>query len=288
MTKGLEVKCHAKINLFLKLVGKRSDHYHELESLFAFLDLSDELSVERYDKFKLKIDGEFAAFVDHKNNLLTKILDFFSVEFGKKNPDIKNLNIKLTKNIPVGAGLGGGSSNAACFMKLLNHIFSLNLAKEDLQEISLNFGSDIPFFFEDQASIIKGRGEIIRTYPKFFPIHILLINPRIHLPTKEVFLNFDGNFSSQIPTEELLKIDVLDLIKNFPNDLTESAISIASDIKVILEELKNYSEIIKMSGSGASCFAVLNSESEAELAVHKITKKFPNFFIKKAKVLSCA
>ena len=166
--------CPAKINLFLKLLGKRSDGYHKLESLFAFLDLFDELEVKKNDEFKLEITGEFAEFIDPQNNLFTKILNFFTNNF-----DItKNLHIKITKNIPIGAGLGGGSSNAASFMKALNEICSLNLSKTELQKISLNFGSDIAFFFEDKASIIKGRGELIENFSKFPAITILLINPQ--------------------------------------------------------------------------------------------------------------
>lgn len=134
--------CPAKINLFLKVTGKRNDGYHELESLLAFLDLADVLEVKKNAEFELEIDGEFAEFLDQKNNLFTKIIDFFVAEFHIE----KNLHIKITKNIPVGGGLGGGSSNAAYFMKALNEIFSLQLSKEKLQEISLNFGSDIAFF----------------------------------------------------------------------------------------------------------------------------------------------
>ena len=275
--------CPAKINLFLKLLGKRSDGYHKLESLFAFLDLFDELEVKKNDEFKLEITGEFAEFIDPQNNLFTKILNFFTNNF-----DItKNLHIKITKNIPVGAGLGGGSSNAASFMKALNEICSLNLSKTELQKISLNFGSDIAFFFEDTASIIKGRGELIENFSKFPAITILLINPKINLSTKEVFDKFDQNFSTEISNDDLQKTDVLELIKNLPNDLTKPAISYAPIIGVILNEMKNAgAEISKMSGSGSTCFAIFNNETELEIAQKNLTKKFPNFLIRKTRILS--
>jgi len=273
--------CPAKINLFLKLTGKRADGYHELESLFAFLDLADELTVKKSTEFKLEISGEFAGFIDQKNNLFTKILDFFANEFQIS----KNLHIKIKKNIPVGAGLGGGSGNAAYFMKALNEIFSLKLSKEKLQEISLNFGSDIAFFFEGKASIVKGRGEIIENFPEFKPIEILLINPKENLSTPQVFQKFDGNFSQKIPTEILLKKDVFDLIKDFPNDLEKPAISVLPVISEILNELKNNgAEIAKMSGSGATCFAIFSDKKLIE-AEEKLTKKFPNFFVKIVKIL---
>ncbi len=275
--------CPAKINLFLKVTDKRSDGFHDLESLLAFLDLADELEVKKSDKFKIKFSGEFAKFVDVENNIFTKILNFFATEFSIS----KNLEIKIKKNIPIGAGLGGGSSDAAAFMKILNEIFTLNLSKNELQKISLKFGSDIAFFFENQASIIKGRGEIIKNFPLFFEIHALLINPKITLLTKEVFKKFGNNFSTKTITEELLKKDVFELIKNFPNDIEKPAIEILPIISKILKELKDSSaDFVKMSGRGASCFAIFQDKKNLIKAEKNLTKKFPNFFIKKVKILS--
>lgn len=274
-------KSYAKINLFLKVVGKKNQ-YHQLESLMAFLDLYDQIEICTASEFSCKITGEFANAVDDKNNILTKILDYFVAEFNIS----KNLEINLAKNIPVGAGLGGGSSNGCEFIKILNKIFSLDLNKEKMQEISLRFGSDIAFFFEDKASIIKGRGDIITNYRAFSPIEILLLNPKISLSTEKVFNNFDGNFSEEIPTSQLLKKDVFKLIKNMPNDLTKPAISIVPAISEILQELKNnQAEIAKMSGSGASCFAIF-SDNKIDEAKNNLQKKFPDYFIKKVKILA--
>ncbi len=327
-------KCPAKINLFLKLTGRRDDGYHELESLFTFLDLADELEILKQvqdddaglshhhpkpphrhsehrrpesphrhpelvsgSKTKIEITGEFAPFLDPKKNLFIEILDFFAAEFGIT----KNLHIKIKKNIPVGAGLGGGSSNAAFFMKGLNEIFLLNLSKKKLQEISLRFGSDIAFFFEDRASLVKGRGEIIENFSNFEPITALLVNPKIALSTKEVFKKFaigprnecgvtGGRCSPDFVTphllrgpENLLQKNIFELLENFPNDLTNPAISILPVISEILDNLKNSgAQIAKMSGSGASCFGIFYDEKKLDEAA----KKFPKFFVKKVKILS--
>ena len=283
MQNKLLVRCPAKINLFLKLTGIRPDGYHKLESLFAFLDLADELEVKKSEKFQLEIFGEFAEFVDLENNLFTKILDFFAAEFEIS----KNLNIKITKNIPVGAGLGGGSSNAAYFMLALNKIFALNLNKKELQTISLNFGSDIAFFFENKASIVKGRGEIIENFSDFKQISALLINPKISLSTREVFQKFDRNFSPEIPTSKLLKKDVFELIENFGNDLEKPAIELLPPVLKILNELKNSgAKISKMSGSGATCFGIFSDEKSLDEAEKKLAQIFPEFFVKRVKILS--
>lgn len=291
MKNSLRYNCPAKINLFLKLVERDSNGYHNLESLFAFLDLSDVLEVAPSDNFSLKIDGEFAIGLSLEHNLITEILDYFVQEFKVS----KNLQIKLTKNIPVGAGLGGGSSDAAFFMMALNKIFLLNLSKEKLQKISFNFGSDIAFLFEDQASIIKGRGQIAAHYPMFEDISILLVNPKINLPTKDVFKKFaeqftkqNNKFSTETNIADLQKTNVFDLLKNFPNDLTKPAESISSSITQILSELKNQqAEIAKMSGSGATCFAIFSSQNKLDEAQKNLRTIFPDYFIKQAKILSC-
>ncbi len=280
----IKTTCPAKINLFLKVLGKRHDGFHNLESLLAFTDLVDELEVAKITSpLQIEISGKFAHLVDPRNNLFTKILNYFFENFSIT----KNLHIKVIKNIPVGGGLGGGSSNAAQFMKILNKIFALNLSKKDLQKISLNFGSDIAFFFEDHASIIKGRGEIIENFSDFKPIPALLINPEIHLSTKEVFQKLGQNFSAEIPTADLLKKDILKLIKSLPNDLENPAISIVPNIGKILEELrKNNADFAEMSGSGASCFGIFLDEEKLEEAEKNLIKIFPNFFVKKIKILS--
>jgi len=277
----IKYKCPAKINLFLKLTGKRADGYHELESLFAFLDLVDELSMQESKNFTLEIGGEFGELVDQKENLFTKIFDYFVSEFSIS----KNLKIKITKNIPVGAGLGGGSSDAAYFMHGLNEIFNLGLSLAELQKISLKFGSDIFFLLGNKAAIVKGRGEIIEEFTQFSAISTLLINPKILVSTKEIFNKFDGNFSKEIPTKDLLKKDIFDLIENFPNDMEKPAISTLPLIYEIIENLKNSgAKIAKMSGSGATCFGIFENEKKLDLAQKILTKKFPNFFIKKAHI----
>jgi len=274
--------CPAKINLFLKLTGKRSDGYHELESLFAFLDLADDLEVKKSDEFKLEITGEFAAEIDLKNNLFTKILDFFVAQFHIS----KNLHIKITKNIPVSAGLGGGSSDAAYFLHALNKIFTLNLSILELQKISLNFGSDIAFLLQNQAAIVKGRGEVITPFPDFSTIPALLINPKISVSTKEIFAKFNENFSPEILTPQLIKADISELL-HFTNDMEKPAISSLPLIAEILDNLTHQNaQIAKMSGSGASCFGIFENENSLDLATNFFTQNFPNFFVKKVKILS--
>ncbi len=279
----IEQKCPAKVNLFLKILGKRADNYHNLYSLMAFIDLYDELSVARSDNFSLKIGGQFSSEVDENNNLLTQILDFFVKEFKISN----NLAIKLQKNIPVGAGLGGGSSNARCFIDAINLIFNLKLNQEDLIKISLRFGSDIPFFFSNQASIISGRGEIIEKFPYFEDLPILLINPKINLSTAKIFnlLKKDNSSKENNIKPIIANKEFYQIISQIENDLTLPAISICPAIEEIIEELENLKPLVaRMSGSGSTCFAIFKNEEELKKGYDYFYKKFSDYFIIQSKI----
>jgi len=280
-----KTKCPAKINLFLHITNKRPDGFHELQSLITKINLFDELSVEKSAKFSLEINGEFAEYIDIKNNLFTKILDYFAKNF---NIDT-NLKISLQKNIPVGAGLGGGSSNGAYFIQILNEIFALKLSKNDMQKISLNFGSDIAFFFENEACLMSGRGEFLLPISQFKndfeKLRILLINPKIHLSTKEIFQDFaekKHQFSSKISEKIFLENSLLEILQRFNNDLEEPAISKAPAIAEILQNLRKFSPIcVIMSVSGSSCFAIFVNDIDLLKTYEFFIKNYPNFFVKK-------
>jgi 4-diphosphocytidyl-2-C-methyl-D-erythritol kinase len=282
---SLKINCPAKINLFLNITNKRSDGFHELQSLITKINLFDELLVEKSSKFSLEIYGEFAEFIDINANLFTKIFDYFV-----KNFDINSsLKITLQKNIPVGAGLGGGSSNGAYFIKTLNEIFHLKLSKNAMQKISLNFGSDIAFFFEDEPCLMSGRGEFLTPISKFKndfeKLKILLINPKIHLSTKEIFQDFAEKkyqFSEKFTEINFLKNSLQEILQKFNNDLEEPAVSKAPIIAEILKNLQKFSPICaKMSGSGSSCFAIFEDEKNLQESYNFFIENFPNFFVKK-------
>ena len=293
-------KSPAKINLFLKVKDLRADGYHNLESLMAFLDIYDEISVEKSQKFSLEITGEFAKFIDIDNNLFLTILKYFQQSFAISN----NLKIKLIKNIPVGAGLGGGSSNACYFMILLNEIFNLNLTKKQLQKISFNFGCDIAFFFEDCAQIVGGKGDELFDYNNFTTLDSLIIYPQINLSTKQVFIEFSKNKNTNFQNNQFEKIaenknflttnysipDLKNLsitqILQLPNDLEKPAISIAGVIYEIIENVKNFNpQFVKMSGSGSTIFAIFNDLSLLENAIQNLQKIYPDCYIKTVKIL---
>lgn len=271
----------AKINLFLKVLNKRNDGYHNIQSLLVKTDLRDVLEVEISNDFQIEIHGEFSNLININDNIFIPIFNFFKKNF---NLD-KQLKIKLQKNIPVGAGLGGGSADGAEFIKTINKIFNLNLDKKELQKISLQFGSDLPFFFEEKSAIISMKGEEIIVYDKSFDLDILIVKPSNNLATREVFENFKNDFSSLISTEKILSKSVIDISKEINNDLTKSAVAIVPQISQILDEFKNFNCLVaKMSGSGSSCFAIFDNLSQMNECEIFFKQKYQNYFIKKTKI----
>ncbi len=280
--------CPAKINLFLKVINKRCDGYHNLLSVITKINLCDQLSVGISDHFSLKIFGQFENLINPKNNLLTSILNYFQEKYSITN----NLKIILEKNIPVGAGLGGGSSDACSFMKILNEIFNLNLTKSELQKISLNFGSDIAFFFEETTQMVMNRGETLHDYNDLEKLEIVLIYPQINLSTKKIFQDYAkhnlnhlqlinaknnflesaNNFSNTLSQQQIFDLE---------NDLEKIAVIHAPIIQEIKDNMQNLGSInCKMSGSGSAVFAIYANFNEAQMAFKKLQEIYPNFFIK--------
>jgi 4-diphosphocytidyl-2-C-methyl-D-erythritol kinase len=294
-------KSPAKINLFLKVLNTRDDGFHDLSSLMILINIFDEIFVEKSDKFFLEISGEFANLVNIKHNLFITILDYFQQHFAVSN----NLKIKLVKNIPVGAGLGGGSSNACQFMIILNEIFNLNLSKSQLQKISFNFGCDIAFFFENSPQIIAKKGDELIKYPQEISQLLgILIYPQINLSTKEVFNKFDlekkifnqdqnshNSIFSNNSAIDLLENQISNLsinqILELPNDLENPAFKIAPIIGEIKNNLNlNGAKISKMSGSGSSVFGIFDNQNSLQIAYENLKKIYPDFFVKRISLIA--
>jgi 4-diphosphocytidyl-2-C-methyl-D-erythritol kinase len=294
-------KSPAKINLFLKVLNTRDDGFHDLSSLMILINIFDEIFVEKSDKFFLEISGEFANLVNIKHNLFITILDYFQQHFAVSN----NLKIKLVKNIPVGAGLGGGSSNACQFMIILNEIFNLNLSKSQLQKISFNFGCDIAFFFENSPQIIAKKGDELIKYPQEISQLLgILIYPQINLSTKEVFNKFDlekkifnqdqnshNSIFSNNSAIDLLENQISNLsinqILELPNDLENPAFKISPIIGEIKNNLNlNGAKISKMSGSGSSVFGIFDNQNSLQIAYENLKKIYPDFFVKRISLIA--
>ena len=272
--KAIRIYAPAKINLYLHVTGKRPDGYHLLDSLFVFADISDEIHIKPSKKLSFSIEGEFAENLKkEKNNIVIKATKILAKALGI----IPLVKIKLIKKLPVAAGLGGGSADAAAVLIGLSQLWESPLSKEKLAEIALQLGADVPACLQKCPLNISGIGEIITKAPPLPKIWIVLVNPKVKVPTPDVFKKRAKPFTTAMPIKVAYDdIDsfVLELKKR-SNDLTESACSLAPEIADTLEIISQQHGclISRMSGSGATCFGLFANKEHAETAVRLIKSK---------------
>ena len=267
-------KAYAKVNLRLKVVGRRADGYHVLEMVNSLVDLADDLcvSIEPLGDAQVEISlkdpiGSNAPLSIH-DNLASKAAMLFMRSFPDTNSRIK---IELTKNIPSGAGLGGGSSNAAAILNLMAEHFRIE--KERVKDIALQLGADVPYLLEGGMAFVEGVGEKISRLEAFGDLwkgfSVFLICPDIHLSTKDVFSKV-VQFSVSVPIED---VELFDLSALIDNDLIKPASVIAPKMNEILKDLhaigSDKSVYVGMSGSGSSCF-LISDDVELELKLHEL------------------
>ncbi len=234
----LTLSSPAKVNLFLRILGKRRDGYHALASLFHTIDLSDTLT------FSLsKEDSLTCSDASIGPNLVTTAIDLFRRKTGLNF----HISIDLEKKIPTQAGLGGGSSNAATTLKGLNQLLGFPVSNQELQEWSAEIGSDVPFFFSSGTAYCTGRGEIVREVPRFEG-KVEIYKPQEGLSTPAVYKTLDLSECSKTDPEELLE-GFLSGKPTFVNDLERPAFKLIPSLAYLKQKLGG-----TMSGSGTAFF----------------------------------
>ena len=258
----ITVVAPAKINLFLRICGKTDAGDHLLDSAIVFTRFGDHLTIEPANDDQLAIIGEFASGLENADdNLVMMALRGFRAAGGV----IGGLSIKLEKNIPVGAGLGGGSADAAALLGAVNRLSETPLGKDALYHLAGSLGADVPVCLAGDCQRIAGIGKDMTPVDLDFAGAVLLVNPRIPLSTKEVFTRFTDPMSGFAGS--LSDLDAAGMVR-LGNDLTATAIKLAPAINNCLDRLAGSKGAIAtaMSGSGASCFALFDHIDNAEIA----------------------
>lgn len=256
----ITVESPAKINLGLNIISKRDDGYHNLETIFIPILLSDSLTFIKSDKLIVETNSELLN--KQQNNLVTKAINLLNELTGKEI----SVNIYIDKVIPIGGGLGGGSSNAATTLKTINRIFNLNLEREELIQIALKLGSDVPYFLNPVPAYAESRGEILHPLNAEIPYPILIINPSLNIDTRWAF----QKIKPSKPIHRLRTIDSKDLTnldflkENIKNDFE----SIIFEEFPLIKEIKNnlYEKGAKfalMSGTGSTIFGIFSNLQKA-------------------------
>lgn len=260
----------AKINLFLHITGKRPDGYHNLQTVFRLIDLYDTLTFSVSDKpigdnLPVTLANADSITDNPADNLIVKasvaLLAFVKNQQILSLDNIKNLptiEINLDKKIPMGAGLGGGSSDCATTLMTLNELWQLHLNKQQLQEIGAKLGADVPIFIFGQDAIAEGIGEVL-TFIKLPPQRFLLLKPAAHINTKLLFGNEQLKRDCPSFSHEFLQTHreqfVDNLSENFDNVFESVVTDLTGDVKIALDYLKNLATIThttpRMTGSGS-------------------------------------
>jgi 4-diphosphocytidyl-2-C-methyl-D-erythritol kinase len=284
------VKSHAKINLHLEIIGKREDGYHELAMIMQNIDLSDYIEFENNQIGEIKLKSDSKDLSLDEDNLIIKAANY--IKDLSKNKEL-GANIFLKKNIPIGAGLAGGSSNAAATLIGLNKLWDLDLDYKTIFLLSAKLGSDVPFFIEGGCQFCFGRGEILEKYSSNFDFGVILLkNPNISISTVDTYKKYSKEFCTKhfTETEKTNKIRN-DLRVNGFNDfkLSEQRINVKNDLQVIVERennsvkkalylLSNLQNCLSfsMSGSGPTCFALFKDINKASEVFEQNHKMFNN------------
>ncbi|MDA0240671.1 MAG: 4-(cytidine 5'-diphospho)-2-C-methyl-D-erythritol kinase [Proteobacteria bacterium] len=277
MTKPITLPAPAKINLFLHITGKRDDGYHLLESLMAFAGIGDRVTAEPAEILSLTIEGPFAAGLETgPGNLVLRAAEGLADLLGI----VPRAHLILEKNLPVASGIGGGSADAASSLAVLCRLWKATPPRDALMKLALSLGADVPICLTGHAAIVRGIGEIIGP-PIILPdVWLVLANPGIAVSTPEVFRARSTPFSA--PGGEYdFSSNLIDALREQQNDLAAPAASLAPVIDQAVSELNALSgaKLSRLSGSGATAFAIFGTQAEAEQGAITLGERYPGWWI---------
>lgn len=279
----------AKINLALHVTGRRENGYHELESLVVFAGVSDEITARPAAADSLKVTGPFATQAGSGDaNLVLKAVRAFRARWPEHVGT--GLEIELVKNLPVAAGLGGGSADAAAMLRLMASLGEGDIFLAELDTVALGLGADVPACLMSRPCEVRGIGEIIHPLRDFPALHLVLVNPLVPVVTADVFRRLVSRQNPPMPAlpQPLTRPAQLGLwLAETRNDLEAAAMSLVPQIGAIRDAIAEHDGCIlaRMSGSGGTVFGLFGSETQAHQAAHELRVSHPGFWVAAAPLL---
>lgn len=286
---AITVEAPAKVNLYLHVTGKRDDGYHLLDSLVVFAGMGDTLALEQADGLHLDLAGPGAAALESAgtgDNIVLRAARLLAERAGIA----ANARITLTKRLPVAAGIGGGSADSAATLRGLARLWNLSVPEEDLRELGLRLGADLPVCLAGRPTTMTGIGEHLAPAPALPPAWLLLVNPRRPLSTPAVFKARNGGFTPAQPlTEAPQTAQALAVaLAARRNDLTAAAITLEPVVADMLALIAAQPQCLlaRMSGSGATCFGLFADQAQAQAAATALTHAQPQWWNAAAPLLA--
>lgn len=278
----------AKINLFLHVVGRRADGYHLLETLFDFVDLHDVLTVRAADRFSVSLAGpQVAHLAAEGDTLVTRAVSLLAQA---ATLSIPHVNVLVEKNIPVAAGLGGGSADAAAALRLFNRLLALHWPLDRLMPLAAALGADVPACMLSRPCLGLGVGDRLVRVERQAWDAVLLVKPTLALPTARVFGRFresDLQFHPVLPQGGEHRWS-RDDIHRAGNDLTVPASDLAPAVAELIQFMRELlpGSCVRLSGSGPTVVALLDDASSLNYATSIIEERLPDYWVKSAKLLN--
>jgi 4-diphosphocytidyl-2-C-methyl-D-erythritol kinase len=275
----------AKVNLTLRVLGRRDDGYHDLESLVVFAGEADELALEPGEPLALVVDGPTAAASgDIADNLVLKVTRLLA----ERVPDLRTGRFRLTKRLPVAAGVGGGSSDAAAALRLLARLNGLALDDARLMDAAVPTGADVPVCVDPCCRLMRGVGNVLTAPLRLARLHAVMINPGVPVPTRDVFgkIGLARGERRGTPMPDPANLDSLDAVLAFmaaaDNDLEPPALALQPVIGEVLAALRARTgcRLARMSGSGATCFGLFADGQQAAAAAAMIAAAQPRWWVR--------
>jgi len=284
---AISVPAPAKLNLYLHVTGRRDDGYHELDSLVAFTRLGDTVSVTAADDLTLSATGPFAGDLPGGgDNIVLEAADRLRqlAEIGT------GADITLHKCLPVASGIGGGSADAAAAITALRRLWDFEPAASDVSALALELGADVPVCLAGEAAYMGGIGEVLEPFPALPEIPVVLVNPGVAVSTADVFRARTGPFTppNRFAGPVGHALDLAQSLAARQNDLTAAATAQAPVIGDALTALGGCTDCLltRMSGSGATCFALFALPAAAEAAAKRIAAAYPDWWVEVTELAS--
>ena len=278
--------CPAKVNLFLTVDGLLPGGFHAISTVMQRIGLCDELEAKVRPDGKLTLVRDIPATVDPEDDLVMKSAKLLREYAGR--PEL-GADLLLKKRIPTGAGMGGGSSDAAGTLSFLNDLWKLGLRKEELLDLALSLGSDVPFFLGPPAAFCEGRGEVM-TELKPRELFLAVVKPPESLPTAAVYRKYDEGARESFSPEVFLKAyeegSWSDIGAAFGNALEDPATELEPKVALVRKVMETYTPYVSMSGSGSAFFGLFKDLAAAAEAASNIRNAYPGFTVCAAKTLT--
>ncbi len=284
---AIRVAAPAKLNLYLHVLGRRADGYHRLDSLVVFARVHDTIAVRPAERLSLAVSGPFgAALAGEDDNLALRAARLLAETAGVK----EGAEIRLVKRLPVAAGIGGGSADAAAALKALTRLWRLDLGQTELLDLALRLGADVPVCLYGRAAFVGGAGEEITPAPTLPEVSAVLVNPARPLATADVFAARRGPYSRPLLIAGRIAgriagavADVTGLAAQLAplrNDLTDGAAGLVPEIGAVLEALAAQPGCLlaRLSGSGPTCFGLFSDETAAGRAAAAMAAAQPEWW----------